>query len=53
MMPMQIIVAGTQNAAHVCNLDHELGTLEAGKITDVLVWMAIRRRISTLSPRYA
>jgi imidazolonepropionase-like amidohydrolase len=37
MTPMQIIVAGTKNAAHVCNLDHELGTLEAGKIADVLV----------------
>ncbi len=37
MTPMQIILAGTHNAAHVCNLDHELGTLEAGKIADVLV----------------
>jgi imidazolonepropionase-like amidohydrolase len=37
MTPMQIIVAGTRNAAHVCNLDHELGTLEAGKIADVLI----------------
>jgi imidazolonepropionase-like amidohydrolase len=37
MTPMQIIVAGTKNAAHVCNLDHELGTLEVGKIADVLV----------------
>jgi imidazolonepropionase-like amidohydrolase len=37
MTPMQIIVAGTKNGAHVCNLDHELGTLEAGKIADVLV----------------
>jgi len=37
MTPMQIISAGTQNGAHVCNLDHELGTLEAGKIADVLV----------------
>lgn len=37
MTPMQIILAGTQNAAHVCNLDGELGTLEAGKIADVLV----------------
>jgi imidazolonepropionase-like amidohydrolase len=37
MTPMQIILAGTQNAAHVCNLDRELGTLEAGKIADVLV----------------
>jgi imidazolonepropionase-like amidohydrolase len=37
MTPMQIILAGTQNAAHVCNLDRELGTLETGKIADVLV----------------
>ena len=37
MTPTQIIVTGTQNAAHVCHLDHELGTLEAGKIADVLV----------------
>jgi len=37
MAPMQIIVAATRNAAHVCNLDYELGTLEAGKIADVLV----------------
>lgn len=36
MTPMQIIVAGTKNAAHVCNLD-ELGTLETGKIADVIV----------------
>jgi imidazolonepropionase-like amidohydrolase len=37
MTPMQIILAGTQHAAYVCNLDHELGTLEAGKIADVLI----------------
>jgi imidazolonepropionase-like amidohydrolase len=37
MTPMQIIVAATRNAARVCNLDHELGTLEPGKIADVLV----------------
>jgi len=37
MTPMQIIIAGTQNAAHVCDLDHELGTLEVGKIADVLI----------------
>jgi imidazolonepropionase-like amidohydrolase len=37
MTPMQIIVAGTRNAARVCNLDHELGTLEVGKIADVLI----------------
>ncbi|MBU1878322.1 MAG: amidohydrolase family protein, partial [Chloroflexi bacterium] len=37
MTPMQVIVAGTRNAAHVCNLDRQLGTLEAGKVADVLV----------------
>jgi imidazolonepropionase-like amidohydrolase len=37
MTPMQIILAGTRNEAQVCNLDRELGTLEVGKVTDVLV----------------
>jgi imidazolonepropionase-like amidohydrolase len=37
MTPMQIIVAATRNAAHVCDLDAELGTLEPGKTADVLV----------------
>ncbi len=37
MTPMQIIVAATQNAARVCNLGRALGTLEPGKIADVLV----------------
>ena len=37
MTPLQIIVAATRNAAHVCSLDAELGTLEAGKTADVLV----------------
>jgi imidazolonepropionase-like amidohydrolase len=37
MTPMQIIVAATRNAACVCNLERELGTLEVGKIADVLV----------------
>ena len=37
MTPMQILVAATRNAAHVCSLDAELGTLEAGKTADVLV----------------
>ncbi|HWT82586.1 MAG TPA: amidohydrolase family protein, partial [Candidatus Methylomirabilis sp.] len=35
--PMQIIVASTSHAAHVCDLEQELGTLEPGKIADVLV----------------
>ena len=37
MSPMQIIVAATRNAAHVCNLEEDLGTLEAGKMADILV----------------
>ena len=37
MTPMQIIIAGTKHAAHVCNLDHELGTIEVGKIADIIV----------------
>jgi imidazolonepropionase-like amidohydrolase len=37
MTPMQVLVAGTRNAAHVCNLESVLGTLEVGKIADVLV----------------
>jgi len=37
MTAMQILVAATRNAAHVCGLDSELGTLETGKIADVLV----------------
>ncbi len=37
MTPMQIIVAATKNAAHVCNRDRTLGTLERGKLADLLV----------------
>ena len=37
MTPMDIIVAGTKNAAHVCGLDNTLGTIEKGKIADLLV----------------
>jgi imidazolonepropionase-like amidohydrolase len=37
MSPMDIIVAGTRNGAHVCNLDSEIGTLEVGKRADILV----------------
>jgi len=37
MTPLQIIVAATRNAAHVCNLDRTLGSLERGKVADVLV----------------
>jgi imidazolonepropionase-like amidohydrolase len=37
MTPMQIIVAATRNSARSCDLESELGTLEAGKLADVLV----------------
>ena len=37
MTPMQIIVAATKNAAHVCNRDRSLGTLERGKLADLFV----------------
>jgi imidazolonepropionase-like amidohydrolase len=37
MTPMHVIVSGTRHAAHVCNLERELGTLEVGKLADVLV----------------
>lgn len=37
MSAMQVIVAGTRNAARVCNRQTDLGTLEVGKIADILV----------------
>lgn len=37
MTPLEIIVAATRNAAHVCNRADTLGTLEVGKIADILV----------------
>ncbi|MFL7794427.1 MAG: amidohydrolase family protein, partial [Anaerolineae bacterium] len=37
MMATQIIVAATRHAAHICTLDQEIGTLEAGKVADILV----------------
>lgn len=37
MDPMQIIVAATRNAARVCGLEKELGTIEAGKTADLIV----------------
>ena len=36
LTPMQVIVASTYNAAEVCQLKDSLGTLEVGKIADVL-----------------
>jgi imidazolonepropionase-like amidohydrolase len=37
MSPMQVIVAGTRNAAQACNRLADLGTLESGKTADILV----------------
>lgn len=37
MSAMQIIVAATKNAAKVCNLERDLGTIEKGKIADLIV----------------
>jgi len=37
MTPLQIIVAATRNGARSCNIERELGTLEKGKLADVLV----------------
>ena len=37
LSPMDVIVAGTRNAAGVCGRASELGTVEKGKIADLLV----------------
>lgn len=37
MTPLQAIVAGTKTSAECCGVDHILGTIEAGKIADVVV----------------
>ena len=36
MTPMQIILAGTRNAAHVCGLSGH-GTLQPGNVADIVV----------------
>ena len=37
MSPMQAIVASTANAARLLHLDKNVGTLEVGKLADVVV----------------
>jgi len=37
MSPFDIIISATKNAAEVCGLGKELGTLERGKIADIFV----------------
>nr|WP_221247638.1 amidohydrolase family protein [Gordonia humi] len=37
MTPMQAIVAGTKTSAELCDVDDTLGTVEAGKLADLVV----------------
>jgi imidazolonepropionase-like amidohydrolase len=37
LTPMQIILAATRNGARSCNMLDEVGTLEVGKLADILV----------------
>jgi imidazolonepropionase-like amidohydrolase len=37
MTPMQAIMAGTQFSARACGVDATVGTLEAGKLADILM----------------
>ena len=37
MNPMEVVCAGTRNAAHVCNLERVLGTIQVGKKADILM----------------
>jgi imidazolonepropionase-like amidohydrolase len=37
MTPMQVILAGTKNAAHALRLDAEIGSIEPGKSADILI----------------
>ncbi|WP_231939456.1 amidohydrolase family protein [Brevibacterium siliguriense] len=37
LRPMEAIVAGTRNAAELLRLDRDLGTLEAGRLADLIV----------------
>jgi len=37
LTPMEAIVAGTRTSAELCGLADELGTLQAGKLADVVV----------------
>lgn len=37
LTPMEVIVASTLNAAHVCGQDRILGSLEVGKLADIII----------------
>lgn len=34
---MQIIIAATKHAAEICSVNHEVGTIERGKIADLFI----------------
>ena len=34
---MQIIIAATKHAAEICSVNHEVGTIERGKIADLII----------------
>jgi imidazolonepropionase-like amidohydrolase len=37
LSPLEVVEAGTKHAAYVCNQSEELGTLEIGKLADLIV----------------
>ena len=45
--PWQTLLAATRYAAEVCGVGHELGTIEVGKLADLIVVAAIRWRTSS------
>ena len=45
--PWQTLLAATRNAAAICGVGDELGTIEVGKLADLIVVAAIRSRTST------
>jgi imidazolonepropionase-like amidohydrolase len=51
MTPMQAIVATTRSAAELMGLEHELGTLEAGKRADLVVVNGDPLDVGTLAER--
>jgi imidazolonepropionase-like amidohydrolase len=51
MTPMQAIVATTRSAAELMGLEHELGTLEAGKRADLVVVNGDPLDVVTLAER--
>ncbi len=52
MKPMDAIMTATKNAAKALHLDHEIGTLEKGKLADIVICQGDpSKNIKTLGPR--